>query len=274
MGRGPLNDQETQVYSALKNSVLQSTVGVTAADEVMLGTGTMLSFGAFMGILTAWHVIENSNLQNLRFMAPEPDPGDAGVTLRSVSAINVVDLLGDKRSDLAFLLLGEPLSDDRFSNFRTLPEIEAPLPVGSGVMIVGYPHAFVNPTTDSRGRVARRVVENPVVVDSRTKDRSDRYDPEVHFLMTYPPAEREANYNPRGFSGGAVWRFDLSPRAVFAPVPVFCGVTTMHTKCGDGEALIAVRASVVRSFLQRTTTRISEDSGSNIAAEPVPGDRK
>jgi hypothetical protein len=191
-----------------------------------------------------------------------------------VGAINVVGLLDDKRSDLAFLLLWEPPSDDRFSNFRALPEIEAPLPVGNGVMIVGYPHAFVNPTTDSRSRAARRVVENPVVLDSRTKDRSDRYDPDVHFFMSYPPAERGANYSPRGLSGGAVWRFDLSPRAVFAPLPVFCGVTAIHSIHRDGEALIAVRASVVRSFLQRTTTKLFENSGSSIVAEPVTGDGK
>jgi hypothetical protein len=74
MGRSPLNDRERQVSSALKNAVLQSTVGVTDAEKVMLGTGTLLNFGAFKGILTARHVIENSNLQNLRFMAPRARP--------------------------------------------------------------------------------------------------------------------------------------------------------------------------------------------------------
>ncbi len=162
------------MYSALKNAILQRNVGLTAADEVRIGTGTLLTFGAFKGILTARHVIENANLQDLRFMAPEPDPGDGGVTLRSVSAINVVDLLQDQHTDLAFLLLGEPPTDDRFSNFRALPEIEAPLVVGKGVLVVGYPRALVSPMADLHSCVARRVVESPIIIDSRVKKRSER----------------------------------------------------------------------------------------------------
>ncbi len=273
-GSSALNGEAQHRHMALMNSIIQSTVGVTSLDaagipESRIGTGTLVSIGSYEGILTARHVVEGSRIENLRFMAPDPDPGYRVERILPVVPLNSVDVFEDEQLDLAFILIRDPASDSRFSNFRALPEVEVPTPTGRRVLILGYPRALIEPVNIPGVGAAARTFEQPTIVAPSPKKRGKLYDPDIHLRMTYPPSR---TYQADGFSGCGVWGFDFTPREVFRPVPLLCGVVVLQDQKPDD--LIAVNAHAIRSFLLRATAKFSGCSASSMPAEDRGDDGK
>jgi hypothetical protein len=122
------------------------------------------------------------------------------------------------------------------------------------VLILGYPHALVQPVSTGGPRAARRIFEQPSILNPAGP--GEIYKPDIHVLMTYPPAGK---YDSRGFSGAGVWQFDFAPGEVFSPVPVFSGMIVAYRKAE--QALIALKQSVVQGFLQRVREKFSSAAG-------------
>jgi hypothetical protein len=247
-------DLEEQEKLALTDAVLQSTVGITGLDASgtlagFLGTGTLKRAGALSGILTAEHVVRPclAAPKRLRFMAPAPDPhNDAGKTLLPVVPVNIRQIHTDDVVDLAFLEFNESLGDDRFANFRVIPELN-PMKVSdwTGCM-VGYPSAIAQQLPGTPAYVVARRWEMLPTLPSDTIAPSDKYDPGTHFLLSYPPGE---SLHPGGYSGSGIWGWELSQGEVWSPKPIYTGMAVAYNR--NSAALIATKLSPIRHFLDQ-----------------------
>jgi hypothetical protein len=251
-------DLKEQEKRALTDAVLQSTVGITGLDASgtlagFLGTGTLIRTGALNGILAAEHVVRPclAAPKRLRFMAPAPDPHDeAGKILLPVVSINIRRIHTDDVVDLAFLELGEPLGDDRFANLRSVPELDPVKATHWKGCMVGYPSAVAHQLPGTPAYVVARRWEMLPTLPSDTIAPSDKYDPETHFLLSYPPGE---SLHPGGYSGSGIWGWELSQGEVWSPKPIYTGMAVAYNR--RAAALIAIKLLPIRQFVAGISRR-------------------
>lgn len=247
-----LTSRDEQEKLALTDAVLQSTVGITGVDEHghpegIRGTGTLIMIGSRRGVLTAEHLIEGSDPRRLRFMAPDPDPHSRLGPIRPVVSVNVLDVYLEKQMDTAFIELADPVGDERFTSFRSLPERDPVLPDSWKATMVGYPAAAAKQLSSLPINVAVRRWESLPLLAPDAIEPSRMYDPEMHFLLSYEPGE---SLRPEGYSGSGLWGWDDPNGPVWLAKPVYIGmaVAYSHSK-RTGGVLIATKLSVIRRFL-------------------------
>jgi len=273
-----MNGIEENALQACLNRLLRHTVGVVNSirtvgtdrftgrrgDTEEPGTGCAVRWGDHHCILTACHVIDNAQPDDLRiYVYPNEkiifkSPVDLrGEDIRDGVPLNV----GDEKihlcawEDLAVVTV-PPTSFPGLDFVDVLNESVEPA-AGEPVNCCGFP-------SDHRVTVERTLVENKEVVhialyptvfngevlptpsDEEIKFKFTAFVPSFHYLIPY--SVPEVSQHPRGVSGAAMWCEGKERLIVWRPNFKFAGVASCCYK--NGTIVQVIKPSVAHRFLE------------------------
>jgi len=235
-----LGDLEKLEHYAFLNKLLQLVVGVIGKGHdgkygSQIGTGSFVRFHGIRGILTAQHVVEGCSESEMHFFPPSPNIQIEGPYTRPTKAlagrrtIPISQIWQDPDVDLAFAMIREDADIDHFWTFQDLISSPSTPAVGEKCTMIGFPFDLSRVSSHSEGRVnlsVRRRHELPIVVEP-SRFRSDKFDPAVHFAVTFPSAGK---FGAGGFSGSALWRCGRLEQGIWNANPELLGVVVTELK--------------------------------------------
>jgi hypothetical protein len=244
--------------------------GKPCTDE-QPGTSSAIRWGQHHCILTANHVIEHADRQDLRFFFRPNANLDIGtreelerqdyIEHHPGWSAEIYDIIRCEWEDMAIITVKSEL---KYLNaeFFDLESAWGDPAVGTVVSSAGFPtHEPVHLGTIRRGTneehrigLALTPWDGPVVdkpdsyIESYTE--TNPFDPERHFFAKWDPPDPKMKM--KGFSGGAVWSEAPTVKGgVWSIKLIFAGMCT-HQK---GKLARMVRASAVRRFLEESLSR-------------------
>lgn len=228
-------------YMAFNEAILRSTVGIATNNNTGVGTGTLVSFRERNFVLTAAHVIEGTDLSEIRYYVPPSTPLKEHSMRKGLPPVEMA-YAGD-----CFKTHGQPIVDDA-NDLAAIPLAISPLmprymqfiPIegclktmrdGASVLIVGFPVAnsalLASASEGSKWIRALGLTSEHAQFSEALQTEfvlPSTYDPDIHYLIEY--SRMDDGILPFGFSGAAAW-CSLTPQgSVWAAVPAFAGVVT------------------------------------------------
>ena len=231
-------------------NIARYTVGIAADENTGIGTGTLVASDCRRYILTAAHVIGNSDPSTLRFwLRPTDgivekaakDTTDQEVGGYTVGQpIPITEVFRNKQTDTALLLISDSYV----------------LPDGSDIYDVSRSHEFIAWPEDKLNDLSLFLFGFPTDnsrLISVVKDRAFQFvgcasltseystslnttawsrlpskvSPHKDFVFLY--GNYSENIGPRGFSGSGIWIFaDDKRRTIWRPDPILIGITHTH----------------------------------------------
>ena len=241
------------------NTVLvpgKSPTGQNVQEE-SVGVGSACLWRGKKLILTAKHVLEGANPEDLRFFfrqggkidwAVKPDLASIG----SRVSLDVRDIVRSRTEDLASIVLSD--SPEHVIDFIPLPKAFGKVPpAGGGTLLYGCPFDQRVPMNALRRGSELRVgfTMRPrgcwAVVKGEVPELFPSwFDTAQHFLLHYDPKDEGAM--PHGFSGAGVWYRRSARGALWSADPVLAGIQSSWHKSSN--TMIVIRSKVVRRFLE------------------------
>lgn len=211
-------------------------------------------------ILTAKHVVENAEPQDIEFFVRLDAPIDWGVRPATPKIfpprkLQIRRMIRCKWADLACIVLA---SNQAFAplEFIDLPNGLGSVPSsGEGTLIHGCPADQNVPVSAWRqqatGTTLVGLMGRPrgcwlVVEGNPPKSLPSSFDPERDFLLRYDPSEEGAN--PHGFSGSGVWCNRKKDTQVWSANPVLVGVQFAWHR--PTNLMFAIGPEAIRKFLE------------------------
>jgi len=238
---------------AMSHAAGQSCVGIVGRGGVVLGTGTFIKDRYRQpAILTAEHVIRGTPPNELRFFLPRagariaeyPITSPAQIPtneMRERVSLNIQKLYQNRVLDVALLVLSNDVVPDPFWTFRNINAPSRVLPIGSPLLLLGYPADRALTLSDGR-KIAMSQIVYPTVVKT-FKHRS--VNPATHRLLDFPYSDE---IKPHGFSGGAIWYHVKDKRKIWKAEPGFAGMIIEFISSRN--VLIALKPAAIRKFLR------------------------
>jgi hypothetical protein len=274
-----LTDLRERTKDAMLNRLWIHTVGVVntirtvgvdpstgqPGDSEEPGTGLAARWGEHNFILTARHVLEGAEPNNLKFFCyPEGGMKYRGpADMRLQDTVEAVSMSEQQAvihrcdwEDLA-LMTTIPKAVGKHTEFFEIANRWIDPPEGEIVHCFGFP--FDKGVLVDRRRVGPKEERGvalyasvfsadvlPLPTEDERKFKMPDFDPERHYLI--PFADATVGRHPRGYSGAAVWWESDESQVVWAPNFKFAGICTCCYKKGSVEQV--VKASVVRRFVE------------------------
>ena len=257
-----------QTFLAILERVAGFTVGIAAANNTVIGTGTLISYRGKHLVLTAEHVIRGAVPSEVRFWckpsAPLVEKPARDVTERELKKLTpgvnfpIETVAADAEIDLALLAIKPgfqlPGSGALFdlSQSRVLTHPSTKLD-GLSLLCFGFPVDNAR-TLASKGNrrlnflgCTSNVCNYDPDLNAELWSRvSSSISSDRNFLLKYNPAEEAIN--PPGFSGCGVWINAVSDRElVWSPEPLLIGM--VHRYVEKFSVLIATNLSTVLDFV-------------------------
>lgn len=255
------NDEREEIDKGLRATILQSTICIvkvladrTNADN---GTGTLVRWRGRHLILTAAHVIENSQPEGLRFLFPPANTQptltfEEMQTLRTLPAEKIIwwvelklgRIVSDPNLDLAAIEVSSDLGEEHSVCFADLVEGGQTPPEGQKIIIIGYPSKNHRWLEDEGPMYFPQVTRTQIQPNRPMKD----FDPDQHFLTSYNLQKlTPAGPEPHGISGAAAWMPVEKDSIIWHPDKEMAGVATNWYR---REGLMkVVRREAVEGFL-------------------------
>jgi hypothetical protein len=257
------NDERQEIDKGLRATILQSTVCIVKVSEDRTdadnGSGTLIRWRGRHLILTAAHVIENAQPEDLRFLFPPANTRptlsfEEMQTLSGLPAEKVVwweelelgRIVCDPHPglDLAAIEVSSDLDKQGSVCFADLVEGGQTPPEGQKIIITGYPSKNHRWLEDEGPLYFPQVTRTQIQPNRPMKD----FDPDQHFLASYnlqkltPPGPE-----PHGISGAAAWVPVEKDSIIWHPDKDMAGVATNWYR---REGLMkVVRREAVEGFL-------------------------
>jgi hypothetical protein len=269
---------ESNAYDAARERLWSHTVGIAnralvrhgtdpatglrAIEQEAPGTGFAGVWGRHHFILTANHVLDEAQLNDLSFFVRQT----GHLVSRRASEVKMEDgvvavPLNDPDAaihrceweDLAILTIEPDALGPKLEFFDVGSSWVDP-PKGEMVVGVGYPVAGGVRFEKRVGSVLEKaVLLNPTMFGGAVLPCPDEealrfikgFDPNRHYRIPYEHAK--AGKGPEGISGAAAWVKASEEHMIWAPRFKFAGICTSCYKDGTVEQI--VKASVVRQFL-------------------------
>lgn len=244
--------------------IARYTVGIAVDQNTGVGTGILVSCGRERYILTAAHVIGDSQPEGLRFWlrphAPIREKAAISTTDAEVGAytagtqLPIVNVSVNKAADVAILKLKDsfclPDGSDfydvsRSFEFATWPEQKLD---GLSLIVFGFPTDNSRPVF-TVGNNTFHFLGCASLVSNYSSDLnctvwsriSSSFSPKKDFVFDYPL--NSEGIGPRGFSGSGVWVLAADPsKLIWKPDPQLIGITHSHTESGR---LVATKLTAI-----------------------------
>jgi hypothetical protein len=256
-----MSDEQNAKADAIEEAIAWSLVGIVngSGDELWqgIGTGTLVRWRDRHLLLTADHVINDTDPADLRFFLRSDAPivrtsrsellalrGVPAETLRPFEQLDLGGIHRDTKLDLAVLEVDEGIQEKHQVRFAELEEKAASPPEGSTVVIVGFPHD-TSRVNHQNERVIFTHVEWSDIQPPRTG--LAEFDPSHHLLVDYDLAAVFPQAHPAGLSGSAVWHQPAQKGPLWRPIPTIAGVTLAYYE--KSRLLKAAKRETVESFL-------------------------
>jgi len=208
-------------------------------------------------ILTAAHVIDNSQPEDLRFLFP-PANTRTTLTYAEVQTLSTVPaetiqwwvelelgrIVSDPDLDLAAIEVSSDLDKQHSVCFADLIEGGQTPPEGQNIIIIGYPSKNSSWLEDE-GPLYFPQVTRTQIQPSR---EIEGFDPDQHFLASYNLEKlTPSGPEPHGISGAAAWLPVEKESIIWHPGKEMAGVaTTWYRRLG---LMKVVRREAVEEFL-------------------------
>ena len=246
---------------AVEHAIRSSTVGIVSGSGeqkwIWNGTGTLIRWKGRHLILTAYHVIEDTLPEDLRFFLP-PDsppikveretmlkmPGAPIGLMRTFTEIELGRIVTDTELDLTAIEVDGNLAEKFPARFFDLAEGGRTPVEGQQTIIMGFPHD-ISRVTHAGFRVVFSYVMWTQIAPNRKGLRD--FDPDRHFLTHYTEAETYRDASPKGISGAAMWFLSNESLSVWYPKLDIAGVGIGWYK--DRQLLQIVQREIVEEFL-------------------------
>jgi hypothetical protein len=245
--------------------IARYTVGIVVENNTGVGTGTLAFIGGERFILTAAHVVGDSNPEDIRFWMrpskPIQEKAAADTTASEVGGFTlgvrlpIVEILKNPITDIAALKL-----DSSF----VLPEAVEVYDVrkshefmswedekldGLSLVLFGFPVANSREVAVDGNRsfrflgCASHLSEYSLDLNNTAWSRlPSRHSKSKDFVFKYHGFLDDLA--PHGFSGGAIWVLGDNPNAaIWRPDPIFIGV--VHHYASISDLLIAAKLTAV-----------------------------
>ena len=233
---------------ALVERIACHTVGIAANDNTCIGTGTLVTIDEQHLVVTAEHVIKNTDAQKIRFWCRPPAPiiekAAKDLTPSEIGRLTegrrfpIETIITDSDADLAAIKLRSDLklpepndfySLDRSRQLASWPEEELD---GLSLIYFGFPVANSLPL----GTVGEKAFHylgcahgicryDKTLNTQEWKNFPSSFSPDKDFLLKYNLSQE--NIAPHGFSGCGVWVGSENPKKlVWGSEPLLIG--TIH----------------------------------------------
>jgi len=268
-----LDDLHNHFRLATLEVIARYTVGIAVERNRGVGTGTLVLVGQERFVVTALHVVGDTNCDDIRFwLRPSKPLQEKAAADTSNSEIGgfslgvqfpIIEMLKDPKNDIAALRL-DPSFDlpeaVEFYDVRRSYEFtswEDGRFDGLSLVLFGFPVANSREVA-VRGEVSLRFLGCAVHLSEYSLDLnnsawsglSSRFSKPRHFVFKYHDAE---GLEPHGFSGGAVWTLGDDPNAsVWRPDPILIGVVLNYARAAG--LLIAAK---LPTFIDASTSPLS-----------------
>jgi hypothetical protein len=226
-------DQDKNARIALEERISRRTVAVVPRVGLEQGSGICVAYKRQHFVVTAAHVVEGLKPQDVYFIAM-PDgplattPARAAFSERFLPPIVDVTLSPNPNDDLALLRLETKPREMSHMDFLEPQLPEPPSLVRKQVMIHGFPSESMRmmKVEDETAGAVFPYFDYPYIahVTRRTMHALGKaqppYHPILHVLLDFPgiPKDSDKLKNPRGLSGGGVWKGPkLNPGALWLP---------------------------------------------------------
>jgi hypothetical protein len=273
-----MSDIEKHASEAGVDRLLRHTAGIVngvrvvgtipatgkTGDEEQPGTGCFIRWGNHLIILTARHVIENAQIQDLRVFAYPSDGFKVKPTVEVTKEDIVEAVRLDGRSAAIYSCAWEDLAvltidPDDFpgAEFVDIAKDRTDVLEGELVSCCGFP-SDCHVTASKSAIKDREIVDIglipivfsgnvlPAPTESDMKFKFTEFNPANHYLVPYMASTM--TQHPRGISGAAMWRESDEKLVVWRPNFKFAGTCVCSYK--DGTVVQVVKASVVALFLE------------------------
>jgi len=261
IGHNMPDDISNHFRLATLELIARYTVGIAVENNRGVGTGTLVLIGVERFILTAAHVVGDSNPEDIRFWMRPPRPiqerAAADTTNSEIGGFSlgvqlpIVEILKDPRTDIAALQL-----DSSF----VLPEADEVYDVrkshefmnwedgkldGLSLVLFGFPVGNSREVAVDGNRsfrflgCASHLSEYSLDLNNTAWSRlSSQHSKSKDFVFKYHGLLDDLE--PHGFSGGAVWALgdDLNA-TIWRPYPILVGV--VHHYAPIAALLIAAK---------------------------------
>lgn len=255
------NDERLEIDKGLEATIRQSTVCIvrvsgdrTQADN---GSGTLVRWRWRYLILTAAHVIDNSQPGDLRFLFP-PANTLTTLTYAEVQTLSTVPaetirwwvelelgrIVSDPDLDLAAIEVPSELDEQHSVCFADLVEGGQTPPEGQKIIIIGYPSKNSSWLEDEGPLYFPQVIRTEI----KPGRKIDGFDPDQHFLASYNLEKlTPGGPEPHGISGAAAWLPVEKESIIWCPDKEMAGVATnWYRRLG---LMKVVRREAVEEFL-------------------------
>ncbi|HEY0704688.1 MAG TPA: hypothetical protein VGD60_18080 [Candidatus Acidoferrales bacterium] len=225
-------EQNKLEHKAFAEAIMSHSVGILTDQGRGVGTGTLVRFGDTRAILTAWHVIEGSQPEDIRFafrtvgslheaplreFAPEPTPLLAG------QALEISRIVRDIPTDIAAVVLDQEQQISPPAALYDASKIRVfEIPDRSTLQFGGFPgdNAIqVGPRAKTIGSVMERVEFDAALSASKSS--------KGQLTLRYGWA---GQLKPHGFSGSAVWGGLTSKSPIWTANLTLVGVVTEYSR--------------------------------------------
>lgn len=256
-----MDDKSAAAIEAVEDAIRKTTVGIVSGSGDHkwkgLGSGSLVLWNQKAIILTAFHVIQGTAAEDLRFFfatAKPPKKVDRDVILgisglssskmHPFAAVKILGIHADTELDLAAVEIlpesipkGAPVCAELVNGGATPPNETA-------IVAQGFPVDIRRVTHLNAGVVFPRIEWTNI---TETQRSLAKLDPALHFAAVYPTPEADPASRPLGLSGAAFWYRRSKTPVVWHPNLDLAGVILSWFE--SSKLLKAARRETVEAFL-------------------------